>query len=175
MPSFSLSWLFSVFLPYFLFYFILFFLSFFFCLFKATPAAYGSSQARGQITQPVPQPQQRGIQPASETYAMAHGNARSLTCWTSPGIEPVSSWILAGFVNHWAMMETPSVFLLFLLCWNKLPCCELPDERPYVASSSQGTEVLSQITHDIVNPANNHMRELEGWPFPSWVWRCLQP
>ena len=38
---------------------------FFFCLFRATPTAYGNSQATGQIgtasCQPTPQPQQHGI------------------------------------------------------------------------------------------------------------------
>ena len=59
---------------------------FLFCLFAiswATPPAYGGSQARGLIgavaCQPMPEPQQRGIQAASATYATAHGNAGSLT------------------------------------------------------------------------------------------------
>ena len=57
----------------------------------------------------TPQLQQRGIWAASVTYTTAHSTARSLTHWARPGIEPVSSWILVGFVNHWAMMETPSL------------------------------------------------------------------
>ena len=32
-------------------------------------------------------------------HTTAHGNVRSLTHWIRPGIEPTSSWILAGFVN----------------------------------------------------------------------------
>ena len=61
--------------------FLLFFLSLF--LFRATPAAYGGSQARGLIgavtAELMPEPQQRGIQAASLTYTTAHSNAGSLT------------------------------------------------------------------------------------------------
>ena len=32
-------------------------------------------------------------------YATAHGNARSLTHWSRPGIEPASSWMVVGFVT----------------------------------------------------------------------------
>ena len=30
-----------------------------------------------------------------------------LTYWVRPGIEPASSWILVGFITHWATTETP--------------------------------------------------------------------
>ena len=60
----------------------------YFFLFRATPVAYGSSQARGQI------------QAASETYATVHQNTRSLTYWDRPGIEPTSSWILVRFLTY---------------------------------------------------------------------------
>ena len=49
--------------------------------------------------QSTPQPQQCQIQAASATYTIAHGNARSLTHWARPGIEPMSSWILVGFIS----------------------------------------------------------------------------
>ena len=32
-------------------------------------------------------------------YTTAHGNARSLTHWMRPGIEPASSWIPVRFVS----------------------------------------------------------------------------
>ena len=35
-----------------------------------------------------------------------NGNARCLTHWTRPGMEPTSSWILVGFVNTWTMTGT---------------------------------------------------------------------
>ena len=48
-----------------------------------------------------PQPQPHGI--------WAHGNTGSLTHWERPGIEPLFSWILVGFVNYRAMKETSSI------------------------------------------------------------------
>lgn len=36
------------------------------------------------------------------TYATSQGNNRSLTYWSSPGIEPKSSRLLAGFLTCWA-------------------------------------------------------------------------
>jgi len=84
----------------------------FFCLFRAAPVAYRRSQSRGWIGAaaaslhhshsntgskphlwPTPQPQQHHIQATSSTYTTAHGNARSLTHWARPGMEPESSWI----------------------------------------------------------------------------------
>ena len=46
-------------------------------------------------TTATPQPQQH----KSVTYTTAHCNARSLTHWAKPGIEPTSSWILVRFVS----------------------------------------------------------------------------
>ena len=52
----------------------------FFVFSRATPTAYGGSQARGLIEAVVvPQPQQCGIQSAPATYPTAHGNAGALT------------------------------------------------------------------------------------------------
>ena len=62
------------------FYFILFY--FCFAISWSAPTAYGSSQARCQIScsrRPTPEPQQRGIQAAFATYSTAHGNTGSLT------------------------------------------------------------------------------------------------
>ena len=103
------------------------FLFFFFGLlsfFRVAPAAYGGSQARSWINQrrshqPMPRPQQGWIRAASVTYTTAHGNAGSLTHWASPGIEPASSWILVGFVNHWATIGTPD-FLKITHCWGRI-------------------------------------------------------
>ena len=65
-----------------------------FFLFTATPTAYGSSWARGQI------------RAASEAYAItratlvvACGNARSLIHGPRPGIEPTSSPTLCRVLN----------------------------------------------------------------------------
>ena len=58
----------------------------FFCLFafsRATPMAYGGSQARGLIGavahRPTPEPQQCRIRAPSATCTTAHSNAGSLT------------------------------------------------------------------------------------------------
>ena len=56
----------------------------------------------------------RKIWAAFATYIRAHSNTRPLTHWERPGIEPASSWVLVGFVNHWAMAGTPRVCFLFL-------------------------------------------------------------
>ena len=48
---------------------------------------------------PTAQPQQCQIWAASSNYNTAHSNARSLTHWERPGVEPTSSWILVGFVT----------------------------------------------------------------------------
>ena len=78
------------------------------CLFafsRATPAAYGGSQARGQI----------GAVAASLHHS--HSNAGSLTHWARPGIEPATPGFLVGFVNHWATMGIPDVYFLNLSCF----------------------------------------------------------
>ena len=53
----------------------------------------------GYSCPPTPQPQQHRCRGASVTYTTAHSNARSLTHWVRPGIEPTTSWFLAGFVS----------------------------------------------------------------------------
>ena len=63
--------------------FFFFFFFFFFGLLRASPVAYGHSQARGlnriHSHEPTPQPQQRQIGAASTIYTIAHSNARTLT------------------------------------------------------------------------------------------------
>ena len=49
----------------------------------------------------------------SATYTTAHGNIGSSTHWVRPGIEPASEWIVARFVNQWAMMGTPKIRFFF--------------------------------------------------------------
>ena len=59
----------------------------------------------------MPKPYQCRIWAVSVTYAIAHGNARSLTHWSGPGIEPMSSWILVRFVSTEQQWGTPSSIL----------------------------------------------------------------
>ena len=57
-----------------------FFISSFFFLFRATP--------------------QHVEVPAAGLHH-SHSNAGSLTHWVRPGIEPASSWVVVGIINHW--------------------------------------------------------------------------
>ena len=70
----------------------------------------------------MPQPQQRRIHASSETYTTAHGNARSLTYWARPGIEPKTSWLLVGFVSTeppWELLKINSSYIC--VCVSYLP------------------------------------------------------
>ena len=105
--------------------------------FRATPAAYGNSQARGRISQSY-----------SCWLCHSHSNARYEPClWPTPQltamleeIEPTSSWTLVNFHFHCATMGTPNQWLLELAsdaeilvgveqwewgqCCSVLSCCE---------------------------------------------------
>ena len=59
--------------------------------------------------QPMPQPQPRQIRTMSETYTMAHSNARSLTHWMRPGFEPTTSWFLVRFISAAPWQELPNI------------------------------------------------------------------
>ena len=81
---------------------------FFLCVFfGAAPEVYGGSQARGLI------------RATAAGLHHSHSNVRSLTHWVRPEIEPMSSWILVGFVNFWASVGAPRfisfTFVLVLL------------------------------------------------------------
>ena len=54
----------------------------FFCLFRATPMAYGGSQARGPITA------------VAASLCQSHSNTRSEPC-----LQPATSWLLVGFIS----------------------------------------------------------------------------
>ena len=65
----------------------------------------------------MPEPQQRQIQAMSVTYTTAHGNTRSLTQWARPGIKPVTSWFLVGFVStapYWELQVLLIFYLTFI-------------------------------------------------------------
>ena len=63
---------------------------------------------------PTLQPQQHGIQAMSTTDSTAHCDGISLTHWERPGIGPMSSWILVGFISDARQWELPIEFLLLL-------------------------------------------------------------
>ena len=84
---------------------------FFFFFFRASPVAYGSSQARGRIGAITAglchSHSNLQIQAVSATYPPAHGNTRSLTHWVRLGIEPESSWRLVGLVTTEPKRDLP--------------------------------------------------------------------
>ena len=103
-------------------FFLSFFFFFFFLLFRATLMVYESSQARGQSWScwPMPHPQQCGIWATSVTYTTVHGNTGSLIHWVRPGIEPMSSWMLVGFITAEAQQNSLSWGFLVILCFNTM-------------------------------------------------------
>ena len=64
---------------------------------------------------PTPQPQQLRIRATSTTYTTAHSSAGSITHWASPGIEPVSSWMLVRFVSAEPQQELWGKYILYKL------------------------------------------------------------
>ena len=104
------------------------FFSFFF--FAATPAAFVSSQARVKSElqlRSMPQPWQHQIWVAFATYTTACGNARSLTHWARPGIEPAAlrslSMVLNSLSHNLISAHILSIlyqFLEYIFIWIQL-------------------------------------------------------
>ena len=80
---------------------VLFLNKLFFFFFRATPEAYGSSQARDLIRATV-----AGLHHSHQQHQV-HGNAGSLTHWSRPGIEPTTSWSLVRFISTAPRWELP--------------------------------------------------------------------
>ena len=91
---------------------IFLFINFFFLLFRA---AYGSSQARGRV----------GAVAAS--LSQSHSNARSLTHWARPGIEPTTSWFIVRFISAapWRELQLFLILGFNNLTYTRLPFCFL--------------------------------------------------
>ena len=106
----------------------LFFFFFFglFCRFRAAPVTYGGSQARGSARAMAASLRQSHSNTGSEpqqcrmSHVLQPSNARSLTHWARPGIEPASSWMLVRFVNCWATTGTPK-FEILKAIWHGTP------------------------------------------------------
>ena len=93
-----------------------YFFFFFFGLFRATPVACGSFQARGQIRAAAASLPHSHSNTGPELSCNRHyGNARSLTHWTRPGIDPTSSWMLVRFVIAELRWELPQEKFLEIL------------------------------------------------------------
>ena len=101
-----------------------------FCLFRATPVAYGSSQARGRIR--------------AATYTTAHVNTGSLTHWSRPGIEPhphgyqQCSLPLSHSGNSQKMVLIPAVFLTSSLTLSVKFLISV-SSRPYLQNGNVNT------------------------------------
>ena len=83
----------------------------------------GQGSIQSYSCRPTPQPQQLGIRATSATHTTVHSPAGSLTHWARPGMVPASSWILVGFVNHWARMRTPRAFLVHNRSFGSMTSC----------------------------------------------------
>jgi len=101
--------------------FSLFFFFLSFVLFRATPVAYGGSQARGLIRAVAAGLHKRHsniIRAPSATYTTAHSNAGSLTHWARQGIEPSTLWFLVRFVSAVPRWKLLTVFLICISLMN---------------------------------------------------------
>jgi len=85
-------------------------------LVRATPAAYGGSQARGQIRAAAAGLHHSHSNAGSEPYLrpppQLAASPDPLTHWARPGIEPASSWTLVSFAS-----AVPQQELLFSNIW----------------------------------------------------------
>ena len=90
-------------------YFVIFYYDFFFFfgLFRAASMAYGISQAMGGIRAITANHSHSHAIFQDPIYTTAQGNARFLTHWARPGIEPEPSWIPVRFVIPEPRQELP--------------------------------------------------------------------
>ena len=138
----------------------------------AAPVAYRNSQVTGQIAvrcQPTPQLWQHWIWTTSVTYTAACSNARSLTHWVRPGLQPASlqrlHWVLNAqshngnskilyfscklllyLFRNFRLEE--NIFASFLLRWdilpnlNKIPLHSKKKKNPNFILPAHGSSVM---------------------------------
>ena len=104
-------------------FFNLFFIFIFFLFFRATPTAYGSSQTRSlRAIAAGLNHSHSNLESQLYLCSTSHGNARSPAHLERPGIEPVSSRILVGFVSTAPQTELPGIILnVVIILWNDCP------------------------------------------------------
>ena len=100
------------------------------------------------------------IRATSVTYTTPCGNARSLTYWTKPGIEPASSWTLYQVLNplsHNRKAESPFLLPALASC-----VCSCKSIWPHHFCIS--TNLSSQ---------HNRSPRTQGWNLPQkeWEWK----
>ena len=84
-----------------------------FCFFRAALVVYGVPRLGVESELELP-----AYTTASATWDPSHVCNLHHSSWEywilnpliEPGIKPASSWILVGFVNHWAMMGIPCIW-----------------------------------------------------------------
>ena len=93
------------------------FFSFFFWSFYGLTCGIWNFPGQGSIQScscwPTPQPQQHQFWATFATYTAVCSNARSLTHWGRPGMEPTSSWIVIGFLIPWTTKGIPIPIFFF--------------------------------------------------------------
>ena len=92
----------------------------------------------------------------STTYTKAHSNARSQTHWARPGIEPMSSWILVGFIPAESQWELPLIYFelfIYLFIWSHLCHVEVPG--PGIKFTPQHRPKPPQWQYRILNRQND--------------------
>ena len=94
----------------------------------------------------MPQPHQ--IRAESATHTTAHGNARSLTHWVRPEMEPTTSCFLVEFVSTAPQQELPSILFFFFFG------CPMAYRvlRPGIRSEFQIWPKPQLRQHQILNP-----------------------
>ena len=108
----------------------------------------------------------------SATYTTAHVNARSLTHWARPGIEPTTSWFWVGFISAVPQREflvsIGNKYLQFisctqLFCYIFLNCC--------LWSSSSGREGNPMWVFRRLNPCVLLFLREGGTRWCNKVWK----
>ena len=88
--------------------FLFFIFIYLFWIFRVASTVWESCQASGWIGAVA-----AGL---SATCTTVHSNARSLTRWARPGIEPLSSRILVGFITGEPPRKLPKAIILERVC-----------------------------------------------------------
>ena len=102
------------------------------CFFRASPVAYGGSQARGWT--------------GAAAAGLHHSNAESLTHWVRPGIEPASPWIIVGFIS--AVPQRELLEWQFLLYWMKEAdwmLCKIPSSTKILLNHEFRSSLLASL------------------------------
>ena len=123
----------------------------------------------------------------SENYTATRSNAKSLTYWVRPGIEPASSWILVMFVSHNRNSLNPLLLTLHFDSWKNFPqtrfwlyifqSCFSHNHATLVLSTLMSIRIPASgrcagtVRRGIFLEANPIPRWLvKAELFPTWLW-----